>query len=605
MKHIAFSFKPYVFFILSLSPMLLFSQNNLEKRLLNVEKNVIDSKFSEAKSELDQLLLENKSNDLNKVKIYVSYVDQFSNQNNFEKALYYSNLSKEISDRTTIKLDDAYTNFAFSKIYLINQLYDKTIYYANLSIKNLTDYPNEYLLYSKLYITMSITHSRNGIYSDEYKNYTEKALQYALKSNESLQLVSAYSATTLIYLNKYTKEQNPDDLKLLFQNADLTLKIAEQPNADDIPLKAKIIAYNNFGSLINSFPYNDMSNKERNDLSERYSNKAILLSKNLHNNNILSTCYTTYAEIQENKGNDKLAEEYYLKAYNIVKNEKNEKDIKTINGIVQLLSNFYEKRNNPEEALKYNKEAFKYTQKAYEVTLENKRKFLEAFYNSEQKNREINQLKEKNEIYSKQIYLYIGIVILSIAAVIFLIYLIRYKQKINKQKTDLLESEKNETELTLQLEKEEKARIKAEKDLAEIQQEHSQKQALAASLQLNHKNSFINELKEKVKGDNITNLDRILKDERLADNDFDDMHTIIREVHPNFFKKLNSVSKNKLSNQDLKYDAYIYLNTDNQRIASLLKVEAKTVRMTKYRLKQKIGLEKEDSLTNFIQNLEL
>ena len=96
-----------------------------------------------------------------------------------------------------------------------------------------------------------------------------------------------------------------------------------------------------------------------------------------------------------------------------------------------------------------------------------------------------------------------------------------------------------------------------------------------------------------------------MKDEKIVDNNFDDLNNTIQNVHPNFFKKLASVSKNKLSNQDLKYATYIYLNMDNQRIATLLKVESKTVRMTKYRLKQKIGLQKEDSLTDFIQNLDL
>ena len=231
-------------------------------------------------------------------------------------------------------------------------------------------------------------------------------------------------------------------------------------------------------------------------------------------------------------------------------------------------------------------------QTAYEKTLENK-------------NQEIKQLEEKNKIYTRQRILYIGIISLALAGLVFLTYLIRYRHKLNKQKTDLLESEKIETELTLQLEKEEKARLKAEKDLAEIQQEHSQKQALAVSIQLNHKNTFINELKEKVKDEKSINIDRFLKDEKIVDNNFDDLNNTIQNVHPNFFKKLASVSKNKLSNQDLKYATYIYLNMDNQRIATLLKVESKTVRMTKYRLKQKIGLQKEDSLTDFIQNLDL
>ncbi|MEG0695851.1 MAG: tetratricopeptide repeat protein, partial [Algoriella sp.] len=320
---------------------------------------------------------------------------------------------------------------------------------------------------------------------------------------------------------------------------------------------------------------------------------------------ITATCYITFGEIQENKGNIKLAEESYLKAYPFIKTQSVTSDIVTLFDLSQLLSAFYEKTNQTDKALKYNKESLQYMQTAYEKTLENKRKFLEAYYDLENKNQEIKQLEEKNKIYTRQRILYIGIISLALAGLVFLTYLIRYRHKLNKQKTDLLESEKIESELTLQLEKEEKARLKAEKDLAEIQQEHSQKQALAVSIQLNHKNTFINELKEKVKDEKSINIDRFLKDEKIVDNNFDDLNNTIQNVHPNFFKKLASVSKNKLSNQDLKYATYIYLNMDNQRIATLLKVESKTVRMTKYRLKQKIGLQKEDSLTDFIQNLDL
>ena len=129
--------------------------------------------------------------------------------------------------------------------------------------------------------------------------------------------------------------------------------------------------------------------------------------------------------------------------------------------------------------------------------------------------------------------------------------------------------------------------------------------ALAASLQLNQKNTFINELKEKAKDIKDFNLNRILKEEQSSDTNFSAIQNIVQEVHPNFFKRLNEVSKSKLTNQDLRYAAYIYLNMDNLQIASALKADPKTVRMTKYRLKQKIGLGKEEDLQAFIQNLQL
>jgi DNA-binding CsgD family transcriptional regulator len=42
---------------------------------------------------------------------------------------------------------------------------------------------------------------------------------------------------------------------------------------------------------------------------------------------------------------------------------------------------------------------------------------------------------------------------------------------------------------------------------------------------------------------------------------------------------------------------------DTKQIATLLKVEPKSVRMTKYRLKQKLNLEKEEELDEYLRRL--
>ncbi len=199
-------------------------------------------------------------------------------------------------------------------------------------------------------------------------------------------------------------------------------------------------------------------------------------------------------------------------------------------------------------------------------------------------------------MFNKQKFLYLGIILLSITGIIFLAYTLRYKQ-------NLLVATKNKSELILQLEQQEKARLKAEQELLAIQQEQLHKQALATSLQLSQKNTFINDLKEKLKEKNDFNIDRIIKEEQSTDSDFVAVQNIVQDVHPNFFKRLNEVAKSKLTNQDLRYAAYIYLNMDNQQIANILKADPKTVRMTKYRLKQKFALGKEDDLQMYIQNL--
>ena len=53
----------------------------------------------------------------------------------------------------------------------------------------------------------------------------------------------------------------------------------------------------------------------------------------------------------------------------------------------------------------------------------------------------------------------------------------------------------------------------------------------------------------------------------------------------------------------LKYCAYIYLQMSTKQIAQVLHVEAQSVRMFKYRLKQKFSLPKEADLETFLQEV--
>ena len=235
--------------------------------------------------------------------------------------------------------------------------------------------------------------------------------------------------------------------------------------------------------------------------------------------------------------------------------------------------------------------------------MDSKRKFLEAYYSSEERKNQIEQLEISNHDYRKNRLLYIGIALLSVIGLVLMGYAFRNRQRLNLNKTELLEAAKNEAELKLQLESEEKARFKAEQELLAFQQEHLQKQALATTLQLEQKKIFINDLKDKIKDNKDINLDKILKEEKAKDKEFSEIQGIIQDVHPHFFRRLTEESKSKLTNQDLKYAAYILMKMDNTQIASMMKVESKTVRMTKYRLKQKIGIDKEIDLNTYIQQL--
>ena len=578
------------------------SNTSFQEDFNNYDLFIQDNKFDEANKAM--LRVAKSKDELEQVVAYANLADSYLQKKEYDLSNYYLNKTKAIALKTKSKIDDAYYYQVKGRIFYRKFQNEEAVKNLYKSIKILENEPNQELMIAYGYYYLAAIQSRVRIYSDDYKKYSEKNLEYALKSKNLQLIILSYIEQTLFYELSYVKFNRKEDLDKLFKYSEILIDLVNKNiNKGLISNRTIITVYNNSATYINNYPYKNYSQIERAKIAETEILKGIKVAKTVKTNlGLLGFCYLTYGEIQKSLGNDHLTEKYYLEAYKLTK-QISDKYIRKV--IAQYISDLYKKENKIDLAYQYKEEEYKYAQQSFEQILDDKNKYLEAYYNTEQKNLQISQLEEKNKIYNKQKFLYIGIIAMAIAGLIFLSYLIRYKQRLNKQKTDLLVSEKNETELTLQLEKEEKARLKAEQELSALQQEQLQKAALATSLQLDKKNSFINELKEKAKEEKNIHLDRIFKDERLVDEEFNEIKNISQEVHPNFFKKINEISKSKLTNLDLKYAAYIYIGLDNQKISTLLKVQPKTVRMSKYRLKQKIGLEKDDDLQSFIQNLKL
>jgi len=247
----------------------------------------------------------------------------------------------------------------------------------------------------------------------------------------------------------------------------------------------------------------------------------------------------------------------------------------------ELLAIAHSKLNNKDSALYY-----------YQLNSADKlnKKFL-ILDNSSVTSILHNEEKQKmEENYIQQKRYYIGIIFLAIITLLTLIFLFYYKQKLMKQRTDLLYAEQE--------------KLKVEHELAELKQEQFQKQILATSIQLEHKKKVLDNLKDNFKNDRNFNLKSYLNTEQSVDKDLNNIADIVKEVHPNFFNKLENLTDIKLSNLDIKYAAFIYMNLSNSQIASLLNVTPNTVNVTKFRLKQKLNLSKEIDLEVFLRSLK-
>lgn len=585
--------------LMLLTPMSYFGQSDLDKSQQLVYANLYGKDYEKAKALLDKDFL--SSDNVGKKIIglvylsdyYSSIKDEQSQVNNLKKA-------QDLLTETSDKMSKAYVDYAYARYYLKLNKKDQFIKAINQSISTFEKSDRENFILTQLYFLKFSYQVKNASDVQEYKDAAFKALDHAKKSKNSLLINFTYNNVGFYYKNLSTATRE----KKYLDSADVNYSRAFDVIAKIEPIiaqKRSLIAYYiNYGSLV---PFIRTSNASKESLELAF--KALKLTSNDSNyGDLTSLIYNNIGYNYENDGKLALAEDYYQKAYDLGRSNT-EIMVNSKISTVDNLSRIYSNSGRFEKALALEREAKDLIRQESKERFDNNTKSLEIFYDTEKKNEQIHQLEQINKGRTRQLWMLLAIVVIVIGAFVILYNNIRYKQKLVKQRANLLESEKNETELKLQLESEEKARLEAEQKLLAVEQERLHKQALAKSIQLDQKNSIISELTEKIKTDTDENLDRLLREDKLVERDLSRVKDMHEEIHPQLFKRLNDIAKTKLTTQDLKYASYIYLNMDNQQIANLLKVEVKTVRMTKYRLKIKLGLDKDMDLQSFVQSLVL
>ncbi|RPD38379.1 hypothetical protein EG028_24200 [Chitinophaga barathri] len=228
------------------------------------------------------------------------------------------------------------------------------------------------------------------------------------------------------------------------------------------------------------------------------------------------------------------------------------------------------------------------------------------------------------------IALYGGIAILTILGVAFLIRSFYYSKKYVEQKERRLLQEKETARLQIILLEKNNHNLSHDLDQAELRSrlyeeqtaaqaekifvleeetarvtarlEQLQKEVMASALQLERKNDILQALREKLHQPGL-NMDKLIHKEQQVDDDFKEYRASLKNIHPGFYTSLHEKAVQKLTPLDEKYCALIYMKLSNKQIASLLNIEPRSIQMTKYRLKQKFGLGKDDSLDVYIRQI--
>ncbi|MDO5978879.1 triple tyrosine motif-containing protein [Flavivirga spongiicola] len=176
-----------------------------------------------------------------------------------------------------------------------------------------------------------------------------------------------------------------------------------------------------------------------------------------------------------------------------------------------------------------------------------------------------------------------------------------YKRYYKKQREALLQKTRRELELKELENKQQFMRFNNEKLRQDI--DNKNRELGISTMSLIKKNEFLNSLKKELQ--NVDDLNKIKHVIKIIDrniNNTDDWHVFeeaFNNADKDFLKKIKQEHPSLTSN-DLRLCAYLRLNLSSKEIAPLLNISARSVEVKRYRLRKKMDLPHESSLTDYI-----
>ncbi len=433
----------------------------------------------------------------------------------------------------------------------------------------------------------------------EMEKYAEMSLEYGQKANNPYLIANGYFNRSVAFEYKYRSEHKEED-KIKSRAALEEIKKTYDKYPDKVTERLYLLAAINIASH-NLLYYANNPKFE----AETEANVNLVLEKvdhlKGHNIDIKASAYGILSEIKLSKKDLSGAEHYLQLAYELLKGS--DAQFYHLGAALKGLSKVSELKGDYKTALNYQQLFAENLSKAHLKEREDEVKKASIQLETERKNQEIVFLQDKAK---SDYWIKILLILLIIAFAIGLIYTWRsgkFKSMYLKATELKLESEREASALQLRLQEEEQQKLIANQKLLEMQQLQLQKEVTVKALQIEHKDEILKEVKDHIEGGNLLNVNKILKEDEIVSQEFDLIKKQTTEIHPMFYKLLNEKANQKLTSQDLSYCSYIYLNMSTKQLANIFSVEPKSVRMSKYRLKQKLQLGKDEDLESFIKSI--
>lgn len=494
-------------------------------------------------------------------------------------------LSLQNAEKTNKKTSKAVAYRA--KAYLNNllNLPDEVVKDALTGLKyvanNDEDPVTKYYLYYLLY----------GVYSkwsddEKMDQYIRMCQKYALLADNFNLQANVDNGLSSMYIARYTKTKQTgllDSIHHYLQDA----FALHQKQPEKVSSTTFVIICINLANYYLELSPGDIALRK-----EKAYEYLDLAEEKLNNNAVAANMWINVLGIKSGfakiEGNWVLAEQYLLQGLSQLALDP-KKHFQLEYRVNKELAEIALRKNDQQAAIAYLHKADESLTKSFnEQQLLNAQK-LEIQYETEKKDQQLSLLNERAEYRKRQNYLYAGIAAALLFGLVFMFSSYRFKLRYSRERAKKLQQEQ--------------ARLKAEQELLELKRQQLEKEALTNSLIIEQKNETLKQIQDQIQKEASPNIQKLLKEERLLHADFEDIKMQMQQLHPDFFNRLSERAQQKLTALDLRYCAYMHLKMTTKQIAQVLHVAPQSVRMFKYRLKQKFGLDKESDLEEFLQKI--
>ncbi|MEQ9300806.1 MAG: tetratricopeptide repeat protein [Cyclobacteriaceae bacterium] len=145
--------------------------------------------------------------------------------------------------------------------------------------------------------------------------------------------------------------------------------------------------------------------------------------------------------------------------------------------------------------------------------------------------------------------------------------------------------------------------------LLEADMQQARDQLTRQTLHMIHMNNGLDQVEQDIKSlnslDDSGRVSKVISKinvNKALDKEWENFTTYFNRVNTGFLDQLTQTSRD-LSNNELRMCALLKMRLSNHEIATILNIEAKSVRMAKYRLKKKLAISEELDLGEYLQSL--